>query len=361
MLIGLCGKARSGKDTIADYLVNEYGFQKKTFAAPLKALVKDLFDFDDDQINGGRKEEIDGRYGVTPRHLLQKVGTDWFRSVYDRVWVDKLLRGLDSSVNTVVSDVRFLNEVKAINRAGGCTIRVVRENHAGASGGIKGHKSESEIDSIPPECFAATFRAGSGCIDQLYEMTNNFIELRRNRTSSVLKTQPVSLWSGTSEQTVVSKYGENPMSLDEYRRLSRSVESTPDQYTAAQSRLTLDLIRVLHMTIGIAGESGELIDAVKRAVFYGKPLDRCNIVEELGDLLWYMDGLCDVLNVGLDDVMAKNVAKLQERYKNGFSEKAAIDRSIGKEKAAMKAAQTRRDIMKLRDRVLAEGGDNETE
>jgi NTP pyrophosphatase (non-canonical NTP hydrolase) len=73
----------------------------------------------------------------------------------------------------------------------------------------------------------------------------------------------------------------------------------------------------LHMTMGIAGESGELLDAIKKHVIYNKPLDRVNVVEELGDLEFYLEGFRQGLGISREEVLAANIAKLSIRYGEG--------------------------------------------
>ena len=82
------------------------------------------------------------------------------------------------------------------------------------------------------------------------------------------------------------------------------------------------------MTIGISGEAGELLDAVKKAVIYRKPLDIKNVIEELGDLEFYMEGLRQGLNITRDEVLEANIAKLSVRY-NGlkYSDVSAQERA----------------------------------
>lgn len=82
-----------------------------------------------------------------------------------------------------------------------------------------------------------------------------------------------------------------------------------------------------HMVIGICGEAGEIADGIKKNSIYGKPLDRQNIVEELGDLEFYMAGLRQMLNISRFETLAGNVSKLQARYKGGYSDAAAIERA----------------------------------
>lgn len=83
----------------------------------------------------------------------------------------------------------------------------------------------------------------------------------------------------------------------------------------------------LHMAVGIVGEAGELIDAIKKAVIYRKPLDRENVVEELGDLEFYMEGLRQGLNITREETLAENVEKLSVRYGKTYSNEAAQTRA----------------------------------
>jgi len=95
--------------------------------------------------------------------------------------------------------------------------------------------------------------------------------------------------------------------------------------------LTPNDCHALHMAVGVVGEAGELIDAVKKAVFYRKPLDRENVVEELGDLEFYMEGLRQAYNITREETIAHNIHKLAEgpnaRYKGGYSDAAAQARA----------------------------------
>lgn len=83
----------------------------------------------------------------------------------------------------------------------------------------------------------------------------------------------------------------------------------------------------LHMAVGISGEAGELLDAVKKATIYRKPLDIANIVEECGDLLFYIAGMLDSIGVDIESAMAANVSKLSIRYGKSYSDAAAIQRA----------------------------------
>ena len=79
-------------------------------------------------------------------------------------------------------------------------------------------------------------------------------------------------------------------------------------------------VRILHSAIGICTEAGELLDNVKKASFYNRPLGIWNLQEELGDIFWYMALLCSALGCTFEEIMDKNIKKLKERYPEQFTE-----------------------------------------
>lgn len=84
---------------------------------------------------------------------------------------------------------------------------------------------------------------------------------------------------------------------------------------------------LMHAIIGIASESGELLDAIKKNFAYGKPLDQENLLEEAGDLLFYFTALCLIQHWTLEQVAAANMTKLMKRYPDGiFNALHAIQR-----------------------------------
>ena len=81
-----------------------------------------------------------------------------------------------------------------------------------------------------------------------------------------------------------------------------------------------------NMAMGLAGESGEVIDLLKKHVWQGKELDINDLIEEIGDVLWYVANLCNVNNISMKECMKSNVEKLKVRYPQGFSIKDANER-----------------------------------
>ena len=116
-----------------------------------------------------------------------------------------------------------------------------------------------------------------------------------------------------------------------YIEAAKKTEST--NFSDIKERLTdKETIRLLHAAMGVSTESGELLDALKKYVYYGKELDRTNLFEEVGDLLWYLAILADELGFDFEKAMAKNVEKLRARYGEGFSSLKATKRDLVEER-----------------------------
>jgi len=80
------------------------------------------------------------------------------------------------------------------------------------------------------------------------------------------------------------------------------------------AEMTAEEAHLLHMAVGIAGEAGELLDAIKKVVIYKKPVDLVNVTEELGDLEFYMEGLRQGLHLSRELILQANIEKLSKRY-----------------------------------------------
>jgi NTP pyrophosphatase (non-canonical NTP hydrolase) len=99
-------------------------------------------------------------------------------------------------------------------------------------------------------------------------------------------------------------------------------------------------IRLIHAAFGLATESGEFLDMLKKHIFYGKPLDLVNAKEELGDTMWYVGMAIDVLKTTLDEVMTINIDKLKLRYPEKFTEHHAENRDLESERNLLEAGTT---------------------
>lgn len=94
-----------------------------------------------------------------------------------------------------------------------------------------------------------------------------------------------------------------------------------------KSELTEKQTDLWHGATGVATEAGELLSTVKAHVIYQKPLDVDNVIEELGDLEFYMEQVRQCLDIGREETIAANMKKLGVRYAQGFSNQAAQARA----------------------------------
>lgn len=175
-IVGIAGKKRHGKDTVGEILAQEeFGFHRTAFALMVKVVAMDLFWLSYDQCFGGPgidREEIDPRWGLSPRQILQRIGTEMGRNTHPDVWVRNTLRLIEqayegeSAVNLhlprertflrvkyapgkadrwAVTDVRFVNEARGIREAGGVIVKVVRP---GLEDSGDTHASETSVDLV---------------------------------------------------------------------------------------------------------------------------------------------------------------------------------------------------------------------
>lgn len=94
------------------------------------------------------------------------------------------------------------------------------------------------------------------------------------------------------------------------------------------SSLSPEKCHLVHMAMGASGETGELLDAIKKHVMYQKLLDKENVIEEIGDTIFYLQGICNALNISLEQCIDHNISKLSKRYEAlSYSDKAAQERA----------------------------------
>ena len=84
---------------------------------------------------------------------------------------------------------------------------------------------------------------------------------------------------------------------------------------------------LINAVMGLCGESGEVIDIVKKHIYHDHPLDKEKLAKELGDVAWYLARTASVLGYGLDDIFRMNVDKLKARYPEGFDSERSIHRT----------------------------------
>lgn len=157
MLIGLTGRAGSGKSTVAAFLYS-HGFQRHSFAAPLKALIVDAFELPPTSLYGTQTEkETPVVAGYSGRQLAQRIGTAARKHLGEGIWYEACLNGMDFGVDGVIEDLRYLNEAAAIKARGGVVWRLICPDRVSSDPGT--HPSEAEVDLIKPDLEIVSTRA----------------------------------------------------------------------------------------------------------------------------------------------------------------------------------------------------------
>lgn len=181
-LILITGRKFNGKDTVANYLHNKYEYTQLAFAEPLKHICKILFGFTNEQLYGSTKETLDERWKITPRRVLQYMGTEMFRKglkdllpdIGENIWIKcmeyKLADMFDSQKRIIISDARFPNEMnlaKTFSRT--LKIRVTRP-YANTSKDV--HASEIEIEHLDVDVEILN----DGTLEDLYENIDEILK-----------------------------------------------------------------------------------------------------------------------------------------------------------------------------------------
>ncbi|KWV71629.1 hypothetical protein PFLmoz3_06221 [Pseudomonas fluorescens] len=167
ILIGLTGRARSGKTTAAEHLARTYLLEQYAFADPLRDGLMAIFNLDPTDFEGDRKEQSLGWLDRSPRQLMQSMGTEWARNtVHPDVWVrlgeqnlDYINQSLGTVLGFVISDVRFENEAELIRRRGGTVIHISRSD----AQAVNPHISEAGIAVLQDDLILRN----NGTVDEL--------------------------------------------------------------------------------------------------------------------------------------------------------------------------------------------------
>ena len=149
-LVGLCGHSGVGKDVASQVLVDGYGFRRIAVADHLKCVTALAFALDHEQLWGDRRNQVDARWGRTPREMYQLLG-DALRSIapdaVTRGWVAEVRTSLEVGVAVVVPDIRLPAERDAVTALGGILVRVVSPGR-GLVGTVSTHHTERASDDF---------------------------------------------------------------------------------------------------------------------------------------------------------------------------------------------------------------------
>lgn len=195
MIIGLCGLIGSGKNTVAEHLIQEHAFYGVSFAEPLKDATACIFGWDRDMLEGATSSDRQLReqkdewwsqrlgFDVSPRYMLQYLGTEVMRgNLHQDIWVcatENRLLDMQKDypiLNFVISDVRFPNEVDMIKRLGGVIWHVRRGDLPDWFGQDPKHIHASETAWNNTSFDVIIYNDGS--IDELKEVIDNWVNVR---------------------------------------------------------------------------------------------------------------------------------------------------------------------------------------
>lgn len=159
MIIGITGKRGHGKNAVGGLFLDHLRargvrVRMDSFAAPIKTAAKDWFGFTEEQVNGSieAKETVDRTWGLTPREVMQKLGTEVARSIHQDVWARAAIaRHMRSMAKvTILTDLRFHNEAEWVRKANGVVVYVRRPERLlpKVSEKFAAHASETAIEQI---------------------------------------------------------------------------------------------------------------------------------------------------------------------------------------------------------------------
>lgn len=177
MLIGLIGYERTGKDTVADYFVENMCYTKMSMADPIKEICKLLFDWDKIFLESNMKDKIDKNTNIVPRDMMKWIGTDIFQySIYDKfpnlnipqkkIWVNYIKNNCQDIENLIIPDIRFKHEAEFIQENNGILVYIDRVE-------LKEQYDIMEILQKYPHYNIKN----KGTIDELHQNINKFIRL----------------------------------------------------------------------------------------------------------------------------------------------------------------------------------------
>lgn len=169
-IIGLLGRSRTGKDTIANYLCEKYpSYTNVKLSLPLKKGVCELYGFTMEQVESSSKDITDERWLKSPRetiqslteYMMQYMGTDFFtRRLYNMYDNGEL------SENIIITDIRYEHDIYEIKKRNGIVIKVERPLNNTS------HKYESNIDNLKGDITIVN----DGTLEDLYNKINRILE-----------------------------------------------------------------------------------------------------------------------------------------------------------------------------------------
>ena len=239
--LGLTGEMGHGKSTVALYLCRRYGYGEYSLAKPLKEGVKQLFSFSDEQVYGEEKNQDDERWGVSPRYILQQIGTELFRNhlqIYlpqisespDGLWIRNFLRWfeLHQCGRVVISDCRFIDECDALHRMGMKIYRVVRPmdlrtatERSPPDPSAHAHASEKLQKLLPVDGELSN----EGTLEQLYCNVDSLL-LRLNERTPIYAGYDIHAYTSQLQKMGITTFSNGMLSETAFRDILGEMEKT---------------------------------------------------------------------------------------------------------------------------------------
>lgn len=170
MLIGIAGKAGSGKDTVGNYLGSKHHFVRTAFAGPLKQM---LCSIGINEPAREDKEKIMPEWGFSYRQAAQLLGTEWGRALNPDIWLNIMERRITANIKfgaaTVVTDVRFENEADLIRSRGGHIVHLLGRSYKTDNAE---HKSETGVIF---NAASDILLVNNGTLEQLFKAVDSII------------------------------------------------------------------------------------------------------------------------------------------------------------------------------------------
>lgn len=148
------------------------------------------------------------------------------------------------------------------------------------------------------------------------------------------------------------------MNPNEYQKLCERTECNNEIaryrfHNSPNAVQSITATRLFHAALGLGSESGELMSLLRRWIYYGKDLDLPKVMDELGDIAYFLATACNAVGVDMNLILAANVAKLRARYPDGFDEKKEErgnrDRDAEEAAVAAMSQRTKSQVLRLRE------------
>lgn len=171
-LIGILGRSRSGKDTVANIICKIYpSYTIQRFAQPIKNALQEIYDFTPEQLEDDKKELIDIRYNITPRQAMQDMTYFYLDRHGAGFFSDKLFIKFDNNKmsSIIIPDVRYEHDIHQIHKRGGIIIKVSRPSL------MLQHKVENNITELKGDYHIINDGSIKDLEDQIYTLFNQIV------------------------------------------------------------------------------------------------------------------------------------------------------------------------------------------